>query len=174
MKAIILSAGYGSRLGELTKDKPKPMLDVGGKPVIECILERLAIHGITDVIVNIHYLPELLPEYLQERALYYYEPRLLGHKKTILALKPWLKDADFMVINGDTVTDLNYTWMINEHKPQTITAYMDEWRCAGTWIYPKEYFDNPNLPVYPYREHGSTWFDIGTKERLEEARKYYA
>jgi len=85
MKVVILAAGYGTRLGSLTKDKPKPLVDLDGKPLIEHIMTRLAMHGLTEVIVNIHYLPQLLPAYLHERALYFYEPKLLGHTLHSLA-----------------------------------------------------------------------------------------
>jgi len=174
MRVILLAAGYGTRLGELTKDKPKPMIDVGGKPVIEHILTRLADHGIRDVIVNLHYLPHILTDYLGGRVLYYYEPRLLGHHKTIMALKNWLvQESSFMVINGDTISDVDYTEMSMFHKPDTITAYMDEWRCAGTWIYSSSYFVNQSLSVRPYRQDKSVWFDVGTVPRLEEARRYF-
>ena len=173
MKCIILTAGYGTRLGELTKDRPKPMIDINGRPVIEHILTRLNIHGIHDIIINLHYLPGVLTDYLGNRVLYFYEPRLLGHDRTIEALKSWLLPDDvFMVLNGDTINDLNYTTMINAHKPNTITVFMDEWRAAGVWIYSKEIFTNKNLSVIPYREK-CFWADVGTIERLEEARKYF-
>lgn len=174
MKAILLANGYGTRLGNLTKKTPKPMLKVGTQPVIEQIVDRLALHGITEVIVNLHYLPQVVIEGLQNRALYYYEPEQLGHKGTIYALKEWIKDNDFFVINADTMTNVNYTEMVSYHKPQAITVCMDEWRATGTWIYPKEYFDNPDLPVNPYRPTGLEWHDIGTKDRLRRAREFYA
>lgn len=172
MKALLLSAGYGTRLGTLTKNKPKPMIEVAGKPIIEHIMTRLHIHGIHQIIINLHYLPEVLTNYIKDQALYYYEPRLLGHKKTILALKEWLKDDDFFVINADTISEVNFTDMKQSHIPKTITVHMDEWRCCGTWIYPKEYFYNQELSVIPYRDN-NVWFDIGDPVRLQTARDYY-
>lgn len=171
MKCLLLSAGYGSRLGELTKNKPKPLVDLDGKPLIEHLVTRLAMHGITSLIVNLHYLPELIPGYLHERALYYYEPRLLGHRKTIQALRGWLTDADFMVINADTITDLDYTDMRAFHKRHMpcITTAMDEHRATGTWIYSKDVFER-SLPIIPYRRDFS-WKDAGTPERLTELRE---
>lgn len=174
MRAIILCAGYGTRLGTLTKDRPKPMIEIAGRPVIEHILTRLSIHGINDIIVNLHYLSGIIPEYLGNRVLYYYEPRLLGHEGTIRALHNWLSSEEsFFVVNGDTISDVDYTAMIQFHQKGTITSYMDEWRSAGTWIYSREYFINKDISVRPYRQRNSIWYDIGTPERLEEARKYY-
>ena len=172
MKAVILCAGYGTRLGELTRNTPKPMIEIMDRPIIEHILTRLSIHGITQIIVNLHYLPEKITDYVRDRALYYYEPRLLGHNGTIEALKEWLKDDDFFVINGDTISDIDFTDMISRHSPGTVTAFMDEWRCAGVWIYDREYFTNPHIPVIPYRP-GVKWFDLGTPERLKAAKEYY-
>lgn len=173
MKALILAAGYGTRLGELTKDKPKPIIEVGGKSVIEGIIDRLHIHGITEIIVNLHYLPTVISERIMSKALYYYEPKLLGHDGTIWALKEWLGREDFLVINGDTISNVDYTEMMLRHQKGTISVLMDNWRCAGTWLYSGEYFIDKNLPVVPYRPLGLEWHDIGTKERLEEAKKYF-
>lgn len=172
MKALILAGGLGTRLGKLTKNTPKPLITVAGKPIIEHIVDRLNLHGIHDIIINTHYLATQINEKLETRALYYHVNQLLGHKGTIFALKPWLKDEDFFTINGDTLTDLSYTEMMLVHKPKTITAFMDsEWRCGGTWIYSKEIFTQ-DLPVIPYRPHAE-FFDTGTPEKLEKARKYY-
>ena len=173
MKALILAAGYGTRLGDLTKDKPKPLIEVNGKSVIEGIIDRLHVHGISQIIVNLHYLPTVISERIISRALYYYEPRLLGHEGTINALKDWLKDDDFFVINGDTISNVDFTQMKEMYKQGTISVLMDQWRCAGTWIYSKEYFDNKDLPVNRYRPLGLEWRDIGTPERLKEAQEYY-
>lgn len=170
--AIVLSAGYGSRLGDITKDKPKPTIEIGGKTVLQRIIENLHSHNIYKIIVNCHYLPMIITEKIGGNALYFYEERLLGHDGTISALKNWV-DEDFYVCNGDTLSNVNYTEMAMRHKPMTISAAMDSWRCVGSWLYSKEYFDNPNLPVIPYRPQSLVWHDIGTKERLEAAKKYY-
>ena len=77
MKAIILAAGYGTRLGNITRNLPKPMIDIGGKPVIEHILTRLAEYEITEIMVNVHYLSEIITDYLKNRVMYYHEPVLL-------------------------------------------------------------------------------------------------
>lgn len=170
IKALILAAGYGTRLGELTKNKPKPLITIGRKPIVELIIDRLRIHGVEDIVINFHYLPDMLPEKLKSKAVYYYEPKLLGHNGTIQALKSWLSGDDFFVINGDTYSEVDYTAMMVSHTHNTITVFMDEWRCAGTWLYCKHYFDKPLL-VDPYRPKVK-WFDIGTPQRLQKARKY--
>lgn len=173
MKALILSAGYGTRLGELTKDRPKPTIEVGGKTVIERIIENLHLHGLTEIIVNLHYLPTVMTERITNKALFYYEPVLLGHEGTIMALRKWLERDDFFVINGDTISNVDYTLMKQRHVSGSITALMDENRCAGVWIYPPNYFQNQNTPIVPYRPPNLVWHDMGTPERLKEAQEYY-
>jgi NDP-sugar pyrophosphorylase family protein len=173
MKAIILAAGYGTRLGTLTKSRPKPTLPLGGRPIIERVVERLYAFGIDQIIVNLHYLPAIMTTTLQDRALYFYEPALLGHFGTINALKGWLEDDDFFVINGDTISNVNYEDMTQMLKPDTIVALMDEWRSAGTWLYSNTFFDEKIKTIIPYRPHSLVWHDIGTPERLAAAQKYY-
>ena len=174
MKCIILAAGYGTRLGDLTKKQPKSTIEINGRSIIDHIVSKLHAHGITEIIINLHYLQDMMTNHLQDNVLYFYEPRLLGHKGTILALRKWLEDDNFFVINGDTLSTLNYTSMIKTHKDDSISVFMDEYRAAGTWIYSPQYFENQDIPIYPYRDAQTTWWDLGTPERLDEARKYFS
>ncbi len=173
MIAILLAGGLGSRLGDLTKTTPKPLIKVADKPIIEHVVDNLNLHGIHDIIINTSYLATQINEKLETRALYYHVNKLLGHKGTIFALSSWLGDGPFFVINGDTLTDVNYTEMLNQHKMGSITCFMDsEYRAGGTWIYDKSYFLDPNIPVFPYRPH-SYFYDTGTPEKLQKAREAY-
>lgn len=173
MKAIILAGGYGTRLGTLTRDLPKPLIKVGGKPILEHLVDRLNLHGIHEIIINTHYLPVAVNEKMESRALYYHVPHLLGHSGTIFALKEWIKDDFFFCINGDTLSNVNYTEMINLKENDKILALMDENRAAGTWLYPPGYLIMSELAIRPYRPNDLIWHDIGTKERLKKARAYY-
>lgn len=173
MKVVLLAAGYGTRLGSLTKNKPKPLIKLGDKPLIGHLIDRLNQHGLKQIIVKVHYLPEQIIDYLGGRVLYYQQPSLLGHDETLFALKDWVGDESFMVINADTWTNVNYTEMIAKHIKGTITVCMDEWRCTGTWIYSPEFFIDKSIEVVPYRPANLKWFDIGTHKRLKEARKYF-
>ncbi len=66
MKAMILAAGLGTRLRPLTNDRPKALVDVGGRTMLEITLSRLRAFGIRDVIINVHYLPDMIVEYLKK------------------------------------------------------------------------------------------------------------
>lgn len=173
IKTCILGGGYGTRLGTLTKNLPKPLIKVGSKTVLEQLIDRLNLHGIYQIIINTHYLPVQINNSLETRALYYHVTRLLGHKGTIYALKDWLDGDYFFVINGDTLSNVNYREMINLKEPDKILALMDENRAAGTWLYPPKYFTDSELPIKPYRPNDLIWHDIGDRQRLKKAREYY-
>src|SRR6185369_5050861 len=64
MKALILAAGLGTRLRPLTNTIPKCLVPIGGKPLLEYHLDSLSKHGIKDVLINTHYLPEQVEEYI--------------------------------------------------------------------------------------------------------------
>ncbi len=66
MKAMILAAGLGTRLRPLTNDRPKALVDVGGRTMLEITLSRLQAFGIRDVIINVHYFAEMIVEYLKK------------------------------------------------------------------------------------------------------------
>jgi len=84
MKALVLAAGEGTRLRPLTADRPKPMLSVGGTPLLEQIVSRLQQHGITDIAINLHYKPWGIVRHLGYgrhwgvRLHYSFEEELLG------------------------------------------------------------------------------------------------
>lgn len=111
MKAVVLSAGYGTRLGELTRDVPKPMLPVSGRPLLEHLLRHLARHGFREIAVNLHFKPEMVRSHFRDgahlglRIMYSYEPELLGTAGTLASLRSFLADGPFLVHYGDIITD---------------------------------------------------------------------
>jgi NDP-sugar pyrophosphorylase family protein len=66
VKAMILAAGLGTRLRPLTNDRPKALVDVGGRTMLEVTLSRLRYFGIRDVIINVHYFADMIVEYLKK------------------------------------------------------------------------------------------------------------
>lgn len=118
MKAVVLCAGFGTRLGALTESVPKPLLDIGGTPLVGHIVARLAAQGFTEIGVNLHFRPELIRAYLGTGARwgvgihYAYEPALLGTAGALTGLRSFLGAQPVLVHYGDILTDENFTSLL--------------------------------------------------------------
>ena len=67
MKAMVLAAGLGTRLGPLTNDRPKALVEINGRTLLEIILTRLRAVGVYEVIVNVHHFADMIAEYIRAR-----------------------------------------------------------------------------------------------------------
>lgn len=112
MRVMILAAGRGERMRPLTDHTPKPLLPVGGKPLIVWHLERLAAAGFQDVVINLGHLGEQIPLALGDGQLWglnlHYSPEPPGALETAGGIRhalPLLGDGPFLVINGDVFCD---------------------------------------------------------------------
>ena len=115
MKALIFAAGLGERMRPLTDTTPKPLLRVGGKPLIEWHLEKLAALGIRDVVVNTSWLADQFPAALGNGARWNLRLHFTFEGDTpletgggMLNALPLLGDAPFLLVNGDVWTDLDF------------------------------------------------------------------
>lgn len=120
-QAVILAAGKGERLRPLTDNLPKPMLKVGGKPLLEHTLGNLRNQGIKDIFINLHYLPEKITDYFSDgkkwgvKITYAYEPELLGTAGGIKNFEKYLGD-EFLVIYGDMWSEVDYQKFFDFYK----------------------------------------------------------
>jgi MurNAc alpha-1-phosphate uridylyltransferase len=112
MRAMILAAGRGERLRPLTDTTPKPLLEVGGKLLIEHHLERLAAAGFREIVINISHLGDKIRETLGNGSNWglniHYSPEPVGALGTGGGIKQALAhlgEAPFAIINGDVFTD---------------------------------------------------------------------
>jgi MurNAc alpha-1-phosphate uridylyltransferase len=115
MRAMILAAGRGERLRPLTDEVPKPLVTVGGKPLIEYHLERLAAAGFGEVVINQGHLGDLLPAALGDGSRWDIrihwsdeQPQALETGGGIHKALPMLGGTPFLLINGDLWTDYPY------------------------------------------------------------------
>lgn len=115
MKALVFAAGRGERMRPLTDATPKPLLEVGGKSLVEWHLEKLAARGIRDVVINTSWLAEQFPIALGDgarwglRIVYSFEGAMpLETGGGMLAASPLLGDAPFLLVNGDVWTDYDF------------------------------------------------------------------
>ena len=115
MRAMILAAGLGKRMHPLTANKPKPLLKVGDKTLIEYQIERLVQGGITGVVINHFYLGTMIEDALgvgsqfDIESLYSKEPIRLETAGGIIKSLPKLKDDSFIVVNADIWTDFDFS-----------------------------------------------------------------
>jgi dTDP-glucose pyrophosphorylase/CBS domain-containing protein len=120
LQAVVMAGGFGTRLSPLTEEMPKPMLPVGGRPLLERIVAQLQTAGIQRVNITTHYKPEKIVEYFGTGSAfgvdiqYVNEDRPLGTGGALRLLP--LPDTPTLVVNGDVVTAIDYRQMLDYHR----------------------------------------------------------
>ena len=115
MKAMVMAAGLGTRLGELTADRPKILMDINGKSVLELILESLSAAGIDDVIINLHHHADMIEKVAGEIGarlkikIAFSDERnlLLDTGGGLYNARHFFDNEHFLLYNGDILTDLD-------------------------------------------------------------------
>lgn len=126
-KVILMVGGLGTRLRPLTNDVPKPMLDVGNKPILHTIVENFAKYGYTDIIMCVNYKSEIIKEYFGNgdkfgvKIEYVLENQRMGTAGALSLLQKRPKD-DFFVMNGDLLTNVNFEYLHEYHKDSNALA----------------------------------------------------
>lgn len=119
---MILAAGVGSRLDPLTRTVPKPMVPIVNRPVIEHIVEKLKKHGITEIMVNLHYLGDVIKAHLGNgsqfgvQISYAQEDRLWGDAGSVKRAEDFFRDGTFLVVGGDDISDIDLTRLLKFHQ----------------------------------------------------------
>jgi NDP-sugar pyrophosphorylase family protein len=122
MRAMILAAGYGTRLWPLTADRTKPAIPFLGRPLVGYVAEYLASFGVRDVTVNLHHQPESVREALGDGSRfgvnlrYVHEPEILGTSGALDNARDILDSETFVVINGKIITDIDLAKAIETHR----------------------------------------------------------
>lgn len=121
MKALVFAAGRGERMRPLTDTLPKPLLEAGGRRLVEWHLEKLAAAGFTEVVINIAWLADAFPRLLGDGSRY--GVRITWSREGEVPLEtgggllhalPLLGDAPFLVVNGDIWTDYDFARLPRE------------------------------------------------------------
>lgn len=125
---VLLAGGLGSRLRPLTDDCPKPLLEIGGKPILQTIIENLAKAGFNDFYIAVHYLAEQIKSYFGDgepwgvRISYIEEKEPLGTAGAIGLLPDRLTDLPILVMNGDILTQVDFQNLMRYHVEQQAFA----------------------------------------------------
>ncbi len=143
MKALLLAAGLGTRLGSLTHDRPKPLVELGGRPMIDYSLAWLRRQGVDSAAINLHHMADRLRQYVGDGSAfglevhYSVEPELLGSAGALVPLRKFFQDAgSFVVLYGDVLTDLDLTPVLEQHQrlesdvTLVVTTADDPTRCG--------------------------------------------
>jgi NDP-sugar pyrophosphorylase family protein len=122
MRAMILSAGYGTRLWPLTEDRTKPAIPILGKPLVGYVAEYLAAYGCDEIVVNLHHRPESVRAALGDgskfgvRLQYVKEPVILGTSGALDNARELLKGETIVVANGKIITDIDLNAVLETHR----------------------------------------------------------
>src|ERR1051326_595443 len=128
MRAIILSAGYGTRLWPLTEDRTKPALPILGKPLVGYVAEYIASYGFDDIVVNLHHRPESVRTALGDgskfgvKLHYVEEPAILGTSGALDNTREFFENETFLAINGKIITDIDLNAALETHQKTNALA----------------------------------------------------
>jgi len=133
MKAMVLAAGLGTRLRPLTNSRPKALVEVGGRTLLEITLSRLKSFGVRDVIVNVHHFPDMIVEYLKAKENFGVHIEI-SREDVLLDTGGGLKKAGwffqnnsaepFILHNVDVITDIDLHRMLEFHQKHQAVATM--------------------------------------------------
>lgn len=127
MKAVVMAGGKGTRLMPYTAVLPKPLMPLAGMPILEVVLRRLRDHGIRDVVLSVNHMHHLIRSFFGSGTSlgltieYLVEDRPLGTCGCLGSVIDELSD-DFILMNGDVLTDIDFGKMVAEHRAANAAA----------------------------------------------------
>lgn len=126
---LIMAGGKGTRLRPHTENCPKPMLEVGGKPMLQHIIEKAAADGFQNFVISLHYLGHMVEEHFGDGSKYGVRIDYLREKEPLgtagcMSLLPAIPELPFIVTNGDVLTDIHYNEFLDFHNRHEASATM--------------------------------------------------
>lgn len=121
MTTVIMAGGKGTRISSVARNIPKPMIPIGGKPVLEHEIECLRNQGFTDLIITVSHLGQIIMDYFGDGSRfgvhigYYVEQTPLGNAGALYKIKDRLK-SDFLLLNADSLFDVDFGRFVAYHK----------------------------------------------------------
>ena len=126
MKVVVMAGGKGTRIASIKNDVPKPMIEIGGKPILQWQIENLKACGLTDIILVIGHLGHIIQDYFEEGSSfgvnisYYIEKTPLGTAGALFKM-PQLTE-DFLLMCGDVILDVDFNRLIDFHRKNKALA----------------------------------------------------
>ncbi len=123
MKAVILAGGFGKRLKPLTNDRPKPMIEISGKPILEWQIDWLHRHDINEIVICVGYLHHVVVNHIGSgkkfgvNVGYSVEEEPLGTGGALKNASSLLSGTSFFALNGDVMTDLDPWKLVDDLTP---------------------------------------------------------
>lgn len=160
MKALILAAGLGTRLRPLTNDKPKALIELKGKTLLEHAIEKVQAAGFDEIIVNIHHFADQVESFIKKRypsrkiSISDERQKILGTGGAIKYAQQFLGEEAFLVYNVDVISDIDLGLMLKEFhhsKADVLMAVRDRETVR------KLCFDNKRLCGWKNKNTGELW-----------------
>ena len=139
MKAFILAAGLGTRLRALGLDVPKVMVPIGGQPLLQHHFEWFRRQGVTEFILNLHYLPEKITDFFGDgrrfgvKITYSHEPELLGTAGGVKKMEDELRTGTFLVFYGDNLVRLELQPFLDFHQQRRAAVTVALFESLEPW-----------------------------------------
>lgn len=119
-RVILMAGGLGTRLRPLTEETPKPMLRVGNKPILETIIKNFASHGFVNITISLNYKGDMIKKYFKDGSDFgvnidYVEENIRLGTAGALSLLEQQPNEPFFVMNGDLLTDVNFSNLLDFH-----------------------------------------------------------
>ncbi len=150
-----MAGGFGKRIARLYSDRPKPMIEISGRPVLEYQIENLRKFGITEIIIVVHHMKDKIMRYFGDGSnlgvsiSYYEEDKPLGTAGALYKIKEQLSD-DFLLINGDLIFSVNFNKMIEFHRKKNALATL--------FVHPNSHPYDSELVEYDKNNAVTDWF----------------
>lgn len=135
-KAILLAAGYGTRIQPLSCDLPKPMMPIWGKPAIGHMIDLMSKFGVHEILINLHHNPEPIIDFCRHypagnmQIEFSFEPQIMGTGGALKKAAWFIQDSDFWLVNTDIVADVHPEPFLREFE-------RSDRPLAVLWLHPK-------------------------------------
>lgn len=168
MKVAILAGGFGTRLGELTRELPKPMIEIGGRPYLEYVIDSF--RGF-DIVLLTGHKSEVIEAHFGDRVVYARETEPLGTGGALRAALPLLGDR-FLITYGDVLRRFDYDRFVEQHREPALAVYPRRTRGNTDVDGDRVIRFDKRAPELPYVDAGFSLMDASIAELLPERGSY--